>query len=171
MTTIEPGQTLIAYSEDEENFYNFEPTLKDALQSALCDFPDAAKIYIADADKKSISYYVNRHTVESLLDDMNENAAEHCGEVFVDWLQNQYIDSHMTEETKDEIHRQNTARLDSLLNGLKQLLDYWANERKEQPDFWHLDNVRSYSRDAAADKIGEETIKATATEPGGVNQC
>ena len=135
MKTIEPGQTLFAYSEDDENFYSFEPTLKDAILSALSDYPDANKIFVADATKKTISYYVNRHTIESLLDDMNEQAAEHCGEASEEWLQNQYIDRHMTEETKDEIHRQNTGRLDSLLQGLKQLLESWAEERKEQPNF------------------------------------
>jgi hypothetical protein len=160
---------MIAYSDNDDFFSDYEPNIKDALQSALCDYPDAETVFIAEASKKTISHYLHKNAVDSLLDDLNEQAADDCGEASEDWLHGQQIERHMTAETKAEIMTANQRRIDSLHDGLKRLLEDWATERQEQPHFWHLAKVQEFSRDAAADRIGEEIIKAAQETPQGVS--
>jgi hypothetical protein len=37
-------------------------------------------------------------------------------------------------------------RLQFLLDGFRIVLETWATEEGEQPDFWHIENVKRYDR-------------------------
>lgn len=40
---------------------------------------------------------------------------------------------------------------------------------RRRTHFWHIEKVQAYSRDAAADRIGEEITKAAQKTPQGVS--
>lgn len=169
MTTVENERGQFAYSDCDDLFSNYEPTVKEALQSALIDFPEAGSVFLGMAKKKTISHYLTREAINGLLDELNETAAAKCGEASEDWLRGQQMEKHMSVATQAKILEDDKARLDSLHEAIGIALEEWANKRMEQPGFFEISLIKEYTVEEATARIGQEVI--TEIDTAAVGEC
>lgn len=147
---------MYSYSENEEFFYGHCETVEAAISEALDNYPDAETIYVGEAKQRTIGEYFDRYDVESILERLAESAGEECGEVAEDWLEGPkfpQLPADMPKEEKEMIRQawQDNKKnyLESLAVKLRAALEEWATEEGEQPGFWHVDNIKSFSREEA----------------------
>lgn len=145
-----------SYSDNEETFNGNCDSIGEALSEALDNYYDEeGVIYVGENTQKTIGTYLNENHVESLLEFLAEAASEECGEVADDWLQRPYIQKKAGESREDYQLRINAwrqsckDRVAFLLDGFRIVLETWATDADEQPGFWHVGNIKSYTRDEA----------------------
>ncbi len=144
-----------SYSDNEELFSGHCDTLESAIAEALDDYPDAETIYVGECTQKTIGGYLHLNHIETLLESLTESAYKECGEVVEDWLLGSHIqmksgESRENYNVRREAWRKERAdRLEFLLDGFRVVLEAWATDRGEQPRFWHVGNVKFFSREEA----------------------
>ena len=145
-----------SYSDNEEFYYGSTDTMELAIAEALNNYPDAETIWIGEATTKTIGKYFDRYDVETLLEQLTESASEECGEVAENWLQGPQcpqVPRDTPRAEKDMIQQawKDNKRdyLESLAVKIRVALEEWAIENDEQPGFWHIDNVKEFSREEA----------------------
>lgn len=147
-----------SYSHDEEMFHGLCDSLEEAISEALDADPEAETIYVGEADKRTIGGWFYECDLERLFEQLQSNAAYECGECAEDWLEGPRFDYQSLRECKAageraEIRKLHRAKRDEWLKPLyddvKAALEKWATENGEQPDFWHVSNFKSYSREEA----------------------
>lgn len=147
---------MFSYSDNEEYFYGQCETMEAAVSEALDDYPEADTIYVGEAIQRTIGEYFSCYDAESLLEQLAESASEECGDVAQSWLQGPMcpkIPSNIPRAEQEMIRdawKQNKASyLESLLAKIRPALEEWATENNEQPGFWHVGNVKPFSREEA----------------------
>jgi hypothetical protein len=144
-----------AFSDNEETFHGACATLEIALAEALDNYPDDDSIWIGEVTRKTIGGYFGHHDVENLLEQIQETAADQCGEVTEDWLAPLQISGPKIESREERNARykaakvKNQERLAPLLDDIRAALEKWATEEDEQPRFYQVGNVKNYTRDEA----------------------
>lgn len=141
-----------SYSHNEEDFSGQCDSIEDAILESICEYGgEYETVYIGEAHQKTIGQYLWQSDVENLLERMQEQAQEECGECAEDWLSAPYFDYRIKgESTEDQkarlaAHKQKESdRLAFLLDGFRIVLETWATEEKEQPGFWHVQNIHEY---------------------------
>jgi hypothetical protein len=146
-----------SYSDNEETFSGNCGSIAEALSEALDNYDDdECAIYVGENTQKTIGEYFDWYDVESILEELQESASEECREVAEDWLQGPKcprVAADMPREEKDMIQQAWKDRkknyLESLAIKVRAALEEWATENDEQPGFWHVGNIKSYTRDEA----------------------
>jgi len=148
---------------EDELFYGLFDTEAEALADALTEYEDAETVYVGECHKRTIGYYLQPNNIENLLEALNENAGEDCGESAIGWLDGPVCPRYPSPRSSDPIQRNKEAaeynakaiewkkkkaeRIAFLLDGFRLVLETWATEEGEQPDFWHIENVKAFHRD------------------------
>jgi hypothetical protein len=133
-------------------FYSEHDTPEGAAAEGFANC-DKDVIYVGEVFKGTISAYLNQHTVDQLLESLVEAACDECGEAAVDWLSREVVRREDGESLDDHKARVMAAReryeekLKPLMEDIKASLEKWANEHKEQPNFFGVRNVKEYRRD------------------------
>jgi hypothetical protein len=115
----------MAYGTDEENlsasgeFETFEEAFQEAI--AECDAEVGDVIYVAE-----INEYTPRISANQILEMLNENAHDKCGEHVDCW----------PEPTKEQ-----RADFDARIN---KFINDWLKEIKEEPRFWTCGKPKSF---------------------------
>jgi hypothetical protein len=141
-----------SYSHNEEDFSGQCDSVEDAIVESICKYGgEYETVYIGEAHQKTIGGYFRQSHVKNLLEHMAEDAGEECGECAEDWLHGPYFQHAIAGESKEdrqaryEAHKQKqNDRLAFLVDGFKIVLETWATEEKEQPGFWHVQNIKKY---------------------------
>ena len=154
------------YSRDEELFYGEFDTIEGALAEAFGELDSESltsdvAVYIGEVDKKTAAGYLTQHHIEDLLDNISTEAAEDCGEVADDWfsfpvparvmrsgeLKTAFHARDWSEEkiqqsqSRWEDHNKSMAEL---TEKIRTLIDEWATNTDNQPNFWGVKNVKRY---------------------------
>jgi hypothetical protein len=144
-----------SYGDNEEILYGMADTREQAIAEAMDDYPDAETIYVGEATQKTIGGYLTAHHIDNLLESLAESAQEECGEVAADWLSGPKITRKRDESNDDYRARVDAWRMEKaertafLLDGFRLVLEVWASDRGEQPNFWHVDKVEALPGPAA----------------------
>ena len=141
-----------SYSQNEEDFNGLCDSVEDAILESLSEYGDEYDtVFIGEALQKTIGGYFRQSHVENLLEQLAEDAADECGECAEDWLHGPYFkhviagESKENRQTRYEAYKQKkNDRLQFLVEGFKIVLETWATEEKEQPGFWHVQNIKKY---------------------------
>ena len=146
-----------SYSDNEETFHGQRDSIEAAIAEALDEFPDAETIYVGEVTQKTIGGFLHSGHIESLLESLSETAYDECGEAAEDWLTGPHCCSRdIKKETREQYEdrvkawrKRKADWLEPLLTGVQAVLESWAPEHDEQPHFWHVGKVKSFSREEA----------------------
>lgn len=140
-----------SYSQNEEDFNGLSNSVEDAILESICEYGgEYDTVFIGEAHQKTIGGYLDTQDIESLLERMAEQAYEECGECSEDWLSGPHFNQKINEPREErearftEYKKKRDFRLSFLVDGFKIVLEKWATEEKEQPGFWHVQNIKKY---------------------------
>ena len=159
-----------AYSDNEELFQGRAPTLAEALEAALDDYPDDESVWIGEATQKTIGGYFGQYAAEQVLEQLAQAAGDDCGEAAEDWLEGPICPRRMTQEPREDhavrIEKYKIEKaewIDPLVALIRAALENWATENDEQPGFYHVGNAQQYTREEAQAIIDAEPPCPKAT--------
>lgn len=142
-----------SYSCNKENFSGLCDSVEEAILESLAEYGgEHNTVFIGEVHRKTIGGYFRSSDVEQLLERLAETAQEECGECAEDWLHGPYFESHIRGELPEEQKARVKAfrlkqqdRLRPLMQGIVAELEKWAAENDEQPEFWHVYNIKEYN--------------------------
>lgn len=142
-----------SYSHNGEDFSGQCDSVQEAILDSIAEYGgEYDTVFIGEAHQKTIGGYLDQSNVESLLEQMQERAQEECGECAEDWLSGPYFQFAVTGESRADrgarynAHKQKQAdRLAFLVDRIRIILETWATDAGEQPDFWHVTNIQKYN--------------------------
>lgn len=141
-----------SYSHNEEYFSGQCDSVEDAILESICEYGgEYETVYVGEAHQKTIGEYLWLCNIENLLEQLQEQAQEECGECAEDWLSGPYFEHYIKGESKEDREARYKAhyakkadRLAFLVDGFKIVLETWATDAGEQPRFWHVRNIKQY---------------------------
>lgn len=155
------------YSHDEERFHGEFDSKEAAIAKAFEELdPDDAciadmTVFIGEIDQKTAADYLCKFGVQNMLEDMVEQASDHCGEVADGWLHfpcpalverngETKLAYHAKDWPKEKVEQKqkeweaHDTALQKLTSKIQELVDEWAAETENQPTFWGVKNVKQY---------------------------
>jgi hypothetical protein len=141
-----------SYSHNEEDFSGFCDSVEEAILESLSEYGgEYDTVYIGEAYKKTIGDYLWQCDIENLLERMQEQAQDECGDCAEDWLSGPYFEYYVNGESNEDrdarhkaLYAKKADRLAFLVDGFKIVLETWATDAGEQPGFWHVRNIQQY---------------------------
>jgi len=111
-----------SYSTNEENFHGSFDTREEALLEATEEMGKGKTVWTA----LNVPYEIDIND-ELLIEDLQERAGEHAGEIGSEWLQ-----SISSEEAK------------KLNEMLLEAFNKWASETNNEPDFFGVEDIQKH---------------------------
>lgn len=134
-------------SDDGERFSGSYRSVDDAVAAAADEFEDAEVVFVGESTRKTIGGYFSVRHVQTLLEQLAEDAGEECGEVTDGWLappRPPFVGRFATAEEKAEFNRRRADFYGQLRDDICAALEKWATENGQQPSFWHVSNVTEH---------------------------
>ena len=120
----------MVYSQYEDDFLQCSDSIEEVVEAALSDYDESQvsemKTITIYKGTKKLQEFEQFFDVNSLLETINENAYESCGEAADDYLM------HVTKEAKEDLNN---------------LILSWANKHKLQPSFFMVEDIKEVEYD------------------------
>lgn len=138
------------YSTDGKLFYGREKSILDALHEGFDD-PDQESVDIGRGKAVTIDLLIFDHSAERILEDIQEQAEELCGEVASDWLPSRpyarrFKEGSPEREKAERDLAEYKKDLGELTEALRLTVDKWLTDKGLQPTFYTVENIKTYSR-------------------------